>query len=349
LNDPQELAEHLLSRLRLATQKNTFNFELRLEMMNLISRLIGVHKLLVLNFYDFLLSYIKPHQKNVTQILACLAQASHDMVPPDSMEAVIRAVADNFVWSNCASEVVTAGLNALREICVRSPLAMPEELLKSLIDDYKNHRDKGPMQAARALLGLFREFNPEMLKKKDRGKAASMNLKNIQVLGYGQVEAPTDVPDAEVCLVFNFLTLIFQLLELDSEGEAIGDENGIDSEEDAPELVAAEELEFDSEDEQNVEGEESEGSQDEFEEEFSEEDVDDEEVGSDEEELLGEEDQDEKQDINVNEKKQKLSLSSQKVRALILSHEVYFRYLLMKILQRFANVESKGMLKCFLV
>ena len=204
MNDPQELAEHLLSRLRLATQKNTFNFELRLEMMNLISRLIGVHKLLVLNFYDFLLSYIKPHQKNVTQILAYLAQASHDMVPPDSLEAVIRAVADNFVWSNCASEVVTAGLNALREICVRSPLAMPEELLKSLIDDYKNHRDKGPMQAARALLGLFREFNPEILKKKDRGKAASMNLKNIQVLGYGQVEAPTDVPDAEVCLVFYF-------------------------------------------------------------------------------------------------------------------------------------------------
>ena len=166
--------------------------------MNLISRLIGVHKLLVLNFYDFLLSYIKPHQKNVTQILAYLAQASHDLVPPDSMESVIRAIADNFVWSNCASEVVTAGLNALREISVRSPLAMPEDLLKSLIDDYKNHRDKGPMQAARGLLGLFREFNPEMLKKRDRGKAASMNLKNVKVLGYGQVQASNDVPDAEV-------------------------------------------------------------------------------------------------------------------------------------------------------
>lgn len=114
------------------------------------------------------------------------------------MESVIRAIADNFVWSNCASEVVTAGLNALREISVRSPLAMPEDLLKSLIDDYKNHRDKGPMQAARGLLGLFREFNPEMLKKRDRGKAASMNLKNVKVLGYGQVQASNDVPDAEV-------------------------------------------------------------------------------------------------------------------------------------------------------
>ncbi len=201
----------------MATQKNTFNFELRLQMMNLISRLIGVHKLLVLGFYEFLISYIKPHQKEVTQILAYLAQASHELVPPDSMEAVVRAVADNFVWSNCASEVVAAGLNALREICLRCPLAMPEQLLQSLIDDYKNHRDKGPMQAARALLSLFREFNPEMLKKRDRGKAATMNIKNIQVLKYGEVAAPTDVPDAE-------------LLELDSNDEG-------DDEEEAPELV----------------------------------------------------------------------------------------------------------------
>jgi protein SDA1 len=162
LNDAQGFADQLFSRLRVATQKNTLNFDLRLEMMNLISRLIGVHKLLVLGFYDFLISYIKPHQKNVTQILAYLAQASHELVPPDALEIVVKSIADNFVWSNCASEVITAGLNGLREICVRCPLAMPEDLLKSFMDDYKNHRDKGPMQAARALLTMYREFNPEM-------------------------------------------------------------------------------------------------------------------------------------------------------------------------------------------
>ncbi len=216
LNDAQDFAEHLFSRLRVASQKNTFNFELRLEMMNLISRLIGVHKLILLGFYDFLISYLKPHQKNVTQILAYLAQASHELVPPDSLEAVIRAVADNFIWSNCASEVVTAGLNGLREICVRAPLAMPEELLKSFMDDYKNHRDKGPMQAARALLGLYREFNPELLKKKDRGKAATINMKNVHVTKYGQINTATDVPDAE-------------LLELNSDEEEEVEEEDSDA------------------------------------------------------------------------------------------------------------------------
>ncbi|KAJ3000775.1 Protein SDA1 [Globomyces sp. JEL0801] len=198
LNDPQGFTESLFSKLKQVTSKNTFNFELRLEMMNLISRLIGVHKLLILGFYDFIISYIKPHQKDVTQILAYLAQASHDLIPPDALENTVRAVADNFVWSNCASEVIAAGLNALREVCTRCPLAMPEELLKSLMEDYKNHRDKGPMNAARALLGLYRDFNPQMLKKKDRGKAASINLKNHTVKEYGHVAVYSDVADAEL-------------------------------------------------------------------------------------------------------------------------------------------------------
>lgn len=198
INDPQGFAEKLFGRLKRVSNKNVFNFELRLEMMNLISRLIGVHKLILLGFYDFVISYIKPHQKNVTQILAYIAQSSHELIPPDAIEICVRSIADNFVWSNCASEVITAGLNSLREICVRCPLAMPEELLQSLLDDYKNHRDKGPMTAARALLSLYREFNPAMLKKKDRGKAASMSIKNLQMKKFGQVDTFGDVDGADV-------------------------------------------------------------------------------------------------------------------------------------------------------
>lgn len=284
MNDAQGFADQLFSRLRVATQKNTLNFDLRLEMMNLISRLIGVHKLLVLGFYDFLISYIKPHQKNVTQILAYLAQASHELVPPDALEIVVKSIADNFVWSNCASEVITAGLNGLREICVRCPLAMPEELLKSLMDDYKNHRDKGPMQAARALLTMYREFNPEMLKKKDRGKAATINIKSHKVMKYGEFAAPSDVPDAE-------------LLELESEEEEfelVSEEDDHDSEN--GELVEnGDELDWES------------ASNDEEDDEINDEEGSWKDVSDD------EEDEDETTKLQSPAKKQKLGLASQKV------------------------------------
>jgi protein SDA1 len=45
-------------------------------MITLISRTVGVHKLLLLNFYPFLQRYLQPHQRNVTTLLAALIQVS---------------------------------------------------------------------------------------------------------------------------------------------------------------------------------------------------------------------------------------------------------------------------------
>ena len=126
------------------------------------------------------------------------------MIPSDALEPVVTAIANNFIWSNCAPEVVCAGLNSLREICVRCPLAMSEGLLQSLISDYKQHREKCVMMAARSLLGLFREINPTLLKKKDRGKSASVNMNSVKVAQYGHVDVFDTVEGLEV-FVFNLV------------------------------------------------------------------------------------------------------------------------------------------------
>ena len=63
INDAQGFAEQLLAKLR----KSNALFEVRLLMMNLISRLIGVHQLQVLSFYPFLQRYFQPHQKGTSE------------------------------------------------------------------------------------------------------------------------------------------------------------------------------------------------------------------------------------------------------------------------------------------
>lgn len=81
-------------------------------------------------------------------------------------------------------------LNGIREICARQPLAMNETLLQDLTQ-YKNHRDKGIIMGARSLIMLYREANPEMLLRKDRGREASMRMKDgsIKKLQFGSVDA----------------------------------------------------------------------------------------------------------------------------------------------------------------
>lgn len=70
----QTFAEKLFARLQKANER----LETRLAMMGVCSRAIGVHRLLLLNFYPFLQKYIQPHQLDVTRILAILVQVRSD-------------------------------------------------------------------------------------------------------------------------------------------------------------------------------------------------------------------------------------------------------------------------------
>jgi protein SDA1 len=72
-------------------------------------------------------------------------------------------------------------------------LAIDSALLQDLTQ-YKNHREKSVMMAARSLITLFRELNPEMLMKKDRGKTATVRLKDgtVKVVHFGETNDGLD-------------------------------------------------------------------------------------------------------------------------------------------------------------
>ncbi|CAG5124076.1 unnamed protein product [Candidula unifasciata] len=190
--DPQDFCEKLFQQL----EKTTERFEVKLLMIDLISRLIGIHKLLLLNFYPFMKRFVQPHQREVTRLLLYLAQGSHEVVPPDAMEEVLMTIANNFIAERNSSEVMAVGLNAVREICSRCPLAMSDDLLQDLVQ-YKGHRDKAVMMAARSLIQLFRKTNPELLHRRDRGRPTEA-LKELTVMHYGQQNVKSFIVGAEV-------------------------------------------------------------------------------------------------------------------------------------------------------
>lgn len=136
-------------------------------MMQLLSRVMGAHKLCVLGFYTYIVKYLAYHQLRVPAILVALAQSVHDLTPPDAVTPVIRKLAQEFVHPGVGSEVIAAGINAIREVCRRQPWSMEEDLLGDLVE-YRKSRDKSVTAAARGLLQLYREVNPSMLKRRER-------------------------------------------------------------------------------------------------------------------------------------------------------------------------------------
>ncbi|XP_037506539.1 protein SDA1 homolog [Rhipicephalus sanguineus] len=211
IHDPQSMAEKLLKSLQEMNEK----FEVKLLVMNLISRLIGIHELFVFNYYPLVQRYLQPHQREVTKILQYTAQASHELVPPDVLEPVLMAIANNFVTERNSVEVMTVGLNAIREVCARCPLVMNGDLLHDLAQ-YKSYRDKNVSTAAKSLIHLYRTINPEMLARKFRGKPTE-ETQELKALKYGEFKAPSFVPGAEV-------------LDVDGEEENNDEENESDNE-----------------------------------------------------------------------------------------------------------------------
>ncbi|KAH7055880.1 SDA1-domain-containing protein [Macrophomina phaseolina] len=175
LHDPQGFAEALFNR-HLQNSKSKLNLEQKLLVLNLVTRLVGLHQLSIISLYSYFLKFLTPKQPSVTSFLASLAQATHSLVPPDVLEPLVTKIANEFVSEAAAAEVASAGLNAIREICARQPLAMNDTLLQDLVM-YRKSKDKGVMMAAKGLLSLYREVGADMLKKRDRGKEAAMGLR----------------------------------------------------------------------------------------------------------------------------------------------------------------------------
>ena len=192
LHDPQGFVEALFAK-HLQNNRSKLNLEQKLLVLQLLSRLVGLHKLTLLSLYSYFIKYLSPRQPSVTSFLASLAQATHSLVPPDVLEPLIQKIANEFVSEAAASEVASAGLNAIREICVRQPLAMNDTLLQDLVM-YRKSKDKGVMMAAKGLLSLYREVGADMLKKRDRGKDAAMGLRagTRKELKFG-AEAPGEI------------------------------------------------------------------------------------------------------------------------------------------------------------
>jgi len=172
LKDPQIFVERLF--LKLKNSRETWS--IKMLYIGVISRILSYHQVILFNFYTFIQCYLSPKQKNITKLLIYTAQAIHQFIPPEIIKPLIFYLAKKFVTEQNSNEAIAVGINTIRAICARQPLAINSDLLRSLIL-YQKHKDKAVIMAARSLIHLYRLENPELLLKKDRGKWVKMAYK----------------------------------------------------------------------------------------------------------------------------------------------------------------------------
>lgn len=299
IHNPQGMAEALFKQL----QSQNERFEVKLMHLDLISRLIGIHELFLFSFYPYVTRFLQPHQRQVTRVLQFAAQASHELVPGEVVEPILKTIANNFITERNSSDVMAIGLNAVRMICSRCPLAMGEDLLRDLVM-YKAYKEKSVMMAARSLIVLYREQLPALLHKKDRGRPTEAQAE-LKAQHYGEVVAYDHIPGAEALLKEAKTVDIKDEDDSDSDNwvdiNESGDEINIttdDDESDSDDDADTKEPDEDGEDDEEIEDEEDD-------EEESDEEDDEEESDEDEDvEDSGNEVKNEKQAVNESTGKQ---------------------------------------------
>ncbi|EDX06295.1 protein SDA1 homolog [Drosophila simulans] len=262
VHNPQGMAEGLFKQLQATNER----FEVKLMHLDVISRLIGIHDLFLFGFYPYITRFLQPHQRQVTRVLQFAAQASHELVPGDIIEPILKTIANNFITERNSSDVMAIGLNATREICMRCPLAMGEDLLQDLAM-YKTYKEKSVMMAARSLITLYREQLPALLHKKDRGRQTEAQAER-KVRAYGEREVHDTVLGAEALLKDSKTIDIESEDDTDSndgewvnvahsDGEGGGADDDEEDEDEDEDEDDDDEDEVNSDDEENEEGDNS--------------------------------------------------------------------------------------------
>ena len=116
VNDPQAFAETQFNRLQ---SGSALKFDTKMLLIQVVSRVVGLHRLHLLHLYPFLQRYVQPNQREVTRLLAAAATACHELVPPDALDPLLRQLVNQFVHDRARPEVVAVGINTVREICLR--------------------------------------------------------------------------------------------------------------------------------------------------------------------------------------------------------------------------------------
>ncbi|CAH2037982.1 unnamed protein product, partial [Thlaspi arvense] len=344
LNDPQKFAERLLSRLQAGKNigKTSERPETRLMMIKVIARTIGLHKLHLLSFYTYLRNYAKPHEKDITQILAAAVQACHDGVPSDAVKPLFMQIVNEFVHDRSRPEAIAVGLNVIREMCLRIHELMTDVLLQDLALYKKKPNDKAISAAARSLIALFREINPSLLVKKDRGRPGGAVARPKQ---YGEANVFSDVPNVELLQESDH--------ESDSDGEQDDDDVELPGSDDTEqELVPddcgtedeAEEDSDDGEDDDEMNDTEDDSDIDTSiggDEEEEENDSDEAETDSENEEVESEEDDGEDSDSSVEDSGSKEKAKGKKRKMLDFDASLVSADTSLRALKRFAEAKSE--------
>ena len=116
-----------------------------------------------------------------------IIESCHELVPPEEIKPITEKIINNYVTEYCQNQSITIGLNALREILQRMPLALDEAQIEYLVEFRHFKKNSSVRMAAKSLVNFFRDVCPQLLPKKFIGRFTKVDeTNNLDTVTYGE-------------------------------------------------------------------------------------------------------------------------------------------------------------------
>lgn len=129
-------------------------------------------------FYPHLIRYLQSHEKDkIGEIFAMIIESCHELIQPEEVKPIIEKIISNYITEYCNNQHITIGLNAIREILMRMPMALSESQIEYLVQ-FRTFKNSSVVASARSLINYFRDVCPNLLPKKYRGRFTKIDEDN---------------------------------------------------------------------------------------------------------------------------------------------------------------------------
>ena len=99
-----------------------------------------------------------------------IIESCHELVPPEEVKPIIEKIINNYITEYCQNQHITIGLNTIREILARMPLALDEAQIEYLVQFRHFKKNSSVRMAGKPLVNFFRDVCPQLLPKKYVGR-----------------------------------------------------------------------------------------------------------------------------------------------------------------------------------
>ncbi|KAI5159939.1 protein SDA1 [Nematocida ausubeli] len=152
-------APEITAKLFKLVKKSTYSSEVKLLLVQVISRMIAYCKITVKGFMSYMMRFLFPHENELPTVFATISQAIHENTLEKEVEAVCDLIVENFCSDFRDDEVIAYGINSLRMIIRRFPKAVAYASIGRVITGYKKMNKRKAQTAASALKKMVREIN----------------------------------------------------------------------------------------------------------------------------------------------------------------------------------------------